>query len=248
MIKMLVTGSNGFIGRNLVDKAKGYSHYEILEFNRNHSINDLIKMIGTTDIIIHLAGEVKPNSSDKDFKKSNVSLTETIIQAIELNKRYIPILIASTVHAECPKNEYGKTKRESELLIEEYSSKYNVDCLIYRLPHVFGEGCKVNYNSVISTWIYNKIKGLEINVYDNSYKMNYVYVQDIVEQFLDFKNDKDLYINPEIVYETTLGEAVDFIDEFHLNIENNDYLLSSNTFKSKLFKTYQNYYRKFNVK
>ena len=124
--------------------------------------------------------------------------------------------MASTIHAKLLKNEYGKTKREAEILIEKNSEDSNVKNFIYRLPHVFGEGCKVNYNSVISTWIYNSIHDLEINCFDRNFEMHYVYVQDIVDDFkfiIKTKTTKDIYIKPHEVYKTTLGKVLDFIDE-----------------------------------
>ena len=73
MYNILVTGSNGFIGKNLLNRLKNDENINILEFNRNNTIEDLNKLISQSDFIIHLAGEVRPNSSDEDFKESNVS-------------------------------------------------------------------------------------------------------------------------------------------------------------------------------
>ncbi len=246
---ILVTGSNGFIGKNLLKKLI-INGFNILEFNRNDSFDDLEKKIIQSDFIIHLAGEVRPNSSTDDFKNSNTLLTENIINILKKLNIKIPILMASTIHAKLLKNEYGKTKREAEVLIEEYSKDTNTNCFIYRLPHVFGEGCKPNYNSVISTWIYNSINNLEINCFDRSIEMHYVYVQDIVEDFVSIiKNDlqNELYMEPRKVYDTTLGEVLDFIYEFKQNIQNISYKIDNFEFKQKLFNTYLDYYRSSNV-
>ena len=124
------------------------------------------------------------------------------------------------------------------------------NCFIYRLPHVFGEACKPNYNSVISTWIYNSINNLEINVFDRSIEMHYVYVQDVVDEFLSIletKKSSEIYIEPKKIYQTTLGEVVDFINEFKINIMNENYFIENNEFKQKLFKTYQDYLNRVNI-
>ena len=193
---------------------------------------------------------MRPNSSEEDFKESNVSFTKSILNILKEENKNIPILLTSTIHAKLLKNEYGKTKRDSEVLIEEYSKKNDVNCFIYRLPHVFGEECKANYNSVVSTWIYNSINNLEINVFDRSIQMHYVYVQDIIEEFissLEIQDDNQLYFEPKKIYETTLGEVVDFINEFRLNIINEHYEIEGNDFKQKLFQTYKDYYRILNA-
>ena len=249
MCNILVTGSKGFIGKNLLKKLDR-KKFNIIEFTRSDDLDFLEEAIGKCDFIVHLAGEVKPSSSDEDFKKANTLLTEYIINLIVKNNKKVPILMASSIHAKFLKNEYGRTKRESELLIEDYSKKYNIPCFIYRLPHVFGEGCKPNYNSVISTWIYNSIHNLEINCFDRKIEMNYVYVQDVVDEFIDIINAKIKnvgYKEPRIIYNTNLGEVIDFIDEFKLNINNDKYIYSlDNLFKKKLFITYLDYVIKSN--
>lgn len=249
MFRILVTGSKGFIGKNLLKKLISRD-CNILEFNRNDSLATLEKLIIQSDFIVHLAGEVRPNSSNDDFKNSNTLLTQHIIDILKKHNKYTSILMTSSIHAKLLKNEYGKTKREAELLIEEYSKGINTKCYIYRLSHVFGEGCKPNYNSVISTWIYNSIRNLEIKIFDRSIKMHYVYVQDIVDEFIaiiEKKTSQAMYIEPKIVYETTLGEIVDMIDEFKYNIQLQDYKVDGSEFKEKLYKTYLDYYRNSNV-
>lgn len=249
MLSILVTGSKGFIGKNLLKKLDSNS-FNTLEFNRDDSLESLEKLILQSDFIVHLAGEVRPNSSSDDFKSSNTLLTQNIVDVLRKNNKHTPILMASTIHAKLLKNEYGKTKREAEVLIENYSKDTNTKCFIYRLPHVFGEGCKPNYNSVISTWIYNSIHDMEINCFDRSIQMHYVYVQDIVDEFVSIigkQNSQEMYIEPKSIFETTLGEVVDFIDEFKQNIGFQDYSPQTSEFKQKFYKTYLDYYRNSNV-
>jgi len=249
VFNILVTGSKGFIGKNLLKKLDS-SSFNILDFNRDDSLETLEEKILQSDFIVHLAGEVRPNSSNDDFKSSNTLLTQNVVDILRKHDKNIPILMASTIHAKLLKNEYGKTKREAELLIENYSKETDVKCFIYRLPHVFGEGCKPNYNSVISTWIYNSINNLEINCFDRNIEMHYVYVQDIVDEFIfiiEKQTSYEIYIEPKKVYETTLGDVVDLIDEFKHNFITQEYKADGSEFKEKLYVTYLNYYRNSNV-
>lgn len=248
---VLITGSSGFIGSNLGKRLKKINHVNIIEFNRNSTWTELESKIKTIDFIYHLAGEVRPTSSDDEFKKSNFELTKKLIDFIEKKDKKIPFLIASSIHANAQKNAYGKTKRESEIYLEEYSKRNDVPIWIYRLPHVFGEGCKPNYNSVISTWIYNSIHNEEIVVFDRAIPMTYVYVQDVVDEFINYlnynKEDSNIggYIQPRTTYDTTLGEVVDFINEFK-NLDKNFKILDDD-FKVKLFITYLDYLEEYNV-
>ena len=242
---ILITGSKGFIGKNLKKELLKNKEISLFEFNRDDSFDKLDEIIKKIDFIFHLAGEVRPTSSDDEFLSSHNGLTNEIIKRIEISNCRIPILFTSTKHAINPQNMYGKTKQETENILKEYSQRNDTPIFIYRLPHVFGEGCKANYNSVISTWIYNSIKNLEIKVFDRNIVMRYVYVQDIV---IDFINKIDTDIDEKVFYEiepffdTTLGEVVDFINEFKENINNSEYFIQTDDkFKKKLFDVYTFY-------
>ena len=238
-MKVLVTGDKGFIGKNLVDRLKSQD-IEVIGYDKENSYKELEEAIECVDFIFHLAGEVKPKCDDKTFEANNLGLTQVLVDLLERYKKNTPILMTSTIHAIAPKNAYGATKRDAEKLLLKYSEKNNSLIYIYRLPHVFGEGCKPNYNSVLTTWIHNSLNDLEIVVYDRKIKMSYVYVQDVVQEFVERLNleDSEVYYEISKVYPTTLGEVVDFIMEFKAN---NKIVNEKDEFRSKLLKTY-NYY------
>lgn len=246
---ILVTGAKGFIGSNLIKRFQNLNNINIIEFNRNSSLKTLEEQIGSVDFIFHFAGEVKPKSSDNDFEQSNAILTKSIIEIIEKKGKKIPFLMTSSIHAELEKNAYGKTKREAEVYLEEYGKHNDTSIWIYRLPHVFGEGCKANYNSVISTWIYNSILNEEIVVFDRAIPMTYVYVQDFIDEALKhLVNDKSYgFCEVSAKHQTTLGEVVDYINEFHNKIDDKSYSIANNDFKQKLFNTYKDYYKAMNI-
>ena len=245
---VLITGAKGFIGSNFKKKLESVKNIEIFEYNRGTQWEELENYIEKIDFIFHFAGEVRPKSDDDEFQKSNYELTARLIDLVEQKNKKIPILMASTIHAVLLKNEYGKTKREAERYLEAYGKRHNTPVWIFRLPHVFGEGCKPDYNSVISTWMHNSVYDKEITVFDRSIAMTYVYVQDIVGEFIDClmskqeESEGSVYIEPKITYNTTLGEVVDHIAEFKENIDNADYAINGDDFKKKLFKTYQSYH------
>ena len=89
--------------------------------------------------------------------------------------------------------------------------------------------------------IYNSINNLDVNVFDRSIEMHYVYVQDIVKEFLENlkTNNSKLYKEPKYIYDTTLGEVVDYINEFKET--SNELVEFDNEFKQKLYQTYKDY-------
>lgn len=248
MKTILVTGSKGFVGKHLVKALSFDTRYSVYEYIKQSTLKELEFIIDGVDFIFHLAGEVHPKSTAESFYAKNVTLTQVLIDVLKSRGLKIPILLASSIHAENPKNVYGTTKKESEEIILQYGLEQKVPVYIYRLFHLFGEGCKPNYNSVISTWMYNAIRDLEIQVYDRGIAMHYSYVQDVINEFiahLDTSNTSSSFFKPSLVYDTTLGEVVDDINEFKHNIHNPFYHIEDNLFKQKLFITFQDYYQQF---
>ena len=77
-MSVLVTGSNGFIGKNLVVRLNEMK-IKVKTFNRENSINDLKNLIRETEFIIHLAGVNRPEN-DKDFDDINVGLHKLFVK------------------------------------------------------------------------------------------------------------------------------------------------------------------------
>ena len=62
---------------------------------------------------------------------------------------------------------------------------------ILRLPGVFGKWSKPNYNSVVSTFCYNIIRDLPININDPNTKIELLYIDDLISEFVDIINKRD---------------------------------------------------------
>ena len=135
----------------------------------------------------------------------------------------------------------------AEEKILDYGRLKDVKTFIYRLPHVFGEGAKPNHNSVISTWIVNKIRNEEINVYDREMSMTYVYIKDVVLAFKNtfYNSESKIYCNVKPDYNVTLGEVADYIHLIASKTESSNAQLlnlsSKNEFYTKLLNTYASY-------
>ena len=243
MLNVLITGANGFFGKATIDRLKR-KNVNILTFTRKNNLRDLHDLVLRSDFIYHFAGEVRAGQSSIKYQRSNSELTQNILDILESNNKKTPILFTSSIHSDKAVNSYGKTKKESEKMIEKYAKKNSTKCYIYKLPHVFGEGCKPNYNSVITTWIYNSIKNLDIVIHDREIKINYIYIQDVVDEFIALLSitPDNLYLKPQLIYPTTLGDVLDYIEEFKVNINNASYAIMGNEFKSKLYVTYQSYF------
>ena len=180
-MNVLVTGSNGFIGKNLIVSLNELS-IQVTTYTRENSIQDLKKFIKITDYIVHLAG-VNRSDNEGDFKIVNHDLTLLICDEIRSLKKNIPIILASTIHTKC-NNLYGKTKLSAEMAVKELEHDTGNYSYIYRLPGVFGKWCKPNYNSVVATFCHNISHDLPIQVSDSSTELSLVYIDDVVKEFV----------------------------------------------------------------
>ena len=215
-MKVLVTGAEGFIGKNLVIRLGELSSFDVIKSIRSDSEDILRAQLANAGAVIHLAGENRPKDSN-DFKVGNAQLTDRICELLTELELKIPILFSSSTQA-TENNDYGISKRLAETSIENYSKLSGNSAAIYRLPGVFGKWCKPNYNSVVATFCYNRAHGLGIRVDDPGYLIKLVYVDDVIDSFIEWLHGPFLSgltrntINPE--YEIHLGELAKQIEEF----------------------------------
>ncbi len=238
-MNVLVTGSKGFIGKNLLIHLSLIPDVKIIEYDMDDNFSKIEDNINNIDFIFHLAGVNRPDNVD-EFYKGNTDLTKSIIDLLNDKKKTIPFVYSSSTQAELD-NDYGKSKRQAE---EYISSNYN-NGIIYRFHNVFGKWCRPNYNSVIATFCYNISHNLEISVNDPDKELELIYIDDICETLVklltdnDNKNKKVNYIEPR--YKKTLGEIADLIKSFKGNMESIFVPKTGDAFIKKLFATYVSY-------
>ena len=187
-MEVLVTGSNGFIGKNLLERLSRIENIKVHTFDMEDKLQDLEKKIDKIEFIYHLAGINRPQNID-EFYKGNRDTIKDLISIIEKKELKIPVLVTSSIQVERG-NDYGKSKLEGENLLREYSTRNNIPIYIYRLPNVFGKWCRPNYNSVIATWCNNIANDLEISVSDRAVKLSLVYIDDVVNTFSKHLTEK----------------------------------------------------------
>ena len=237
-MNVLVTGANGFIGKNLIIHLNELEIHGLV-YTRENSIQDLSDLIKKSDFIVHLAGENRP-IDEKDFDTVNAGLTSLICNEIRLIEKNIPIILASSTQAEHD-NSYGKSKLNAEIAIKNLANDTGNSVYTYRLPGVFGKWCKPNYNSVVATFCHNISHGLPIQVNDPSFELSLVYIDDVVEEFVKMiqgKRDckKVPSVQPE--YKIKLGDLADQIKAFR---ESRDSLITEKVGSGLVRKLYSAY-------
>lgn len=210
-MKVLITGSEGFVGKNLLVHLREKKEIEIITFTRSDEIQSLDSKVAQSDFIFHLAGVNRPKDPT-EFTQGNADLTEVLCQSIRKTKRNIPVVYTSSIQAELD-NAYGKSKFEAESHLQKLEQETKNTVLIYRLPNVFGKWAKPNYNSAVATFCYNILNDLPVQVNDANAVINLVYVDDVVSSFLDVMNGGS-FKKVEPVYQITVGELKNQITSF----------------------------------
>lgn len=182
-MKILVTGSNGFIAKNLIQFLSEKSEIEVLTFNRNSSSAELEQSVLAADWIVHLAGINRP-LNEQEFIDGNITLTQKIADILKKAKKQTPVILSSSIQAERD-NAYGQSKLCGEQVLLELNQQQGNAVYICRLANVFGKWSRPNYNSAVATFCYNTAHDLPIQIHDENAMIRLVYVDDVLESFWD---------------------------------------------------------------
>lgn len=217
--RVLITGANGFIGKNLMVRLGELPGFSVSQFVRGDDLALLPHLVAEADAVVHLAGENRP-AEEKAFALVNAQLTETLCDVInkeiKTTGRQIPLVLTSSVQAECD-NPYGRSKLAAERAAYQLAQTTDNPVVVFRLPGVFGKWCKPNYNSVVATFCHNIARGLPIQINDESVNLTLVYVDDVVTAVIKAIQPMSAgalldKVQPE--YECTVGQLAAQIEAF----------------------------------
>ena len=246
MINVLVTGANGFMGRNLKANllAQKPGLVNVMCFDLDTSDQKLSEYCGLADFVFHLAGVNRPQNKE-EFYEGNTELTEKVLNALERQENLCPILMSSSSQALLD-NDYGKSKQQAENALFAYGEKQRTPVYVYRLPGVFGKWCRPNYNSVVATFCYNIAHSKQVDVNGRETSLKLVYIDDVIKEFFaamdgrpNLNNSGFCEVSP--TYDTTLGELIDMIRAFKDSRETLSVPNALNSFEKKLYSTYLSY-------
>lgn len=243
--KILVTGAKGFIGKNLVAELRNRKAGEIIEFDKDNSLEELDSFIQSCDIVFHLAGVNRPQH-EKEFAEGNFEFTTVLINNLKKHNNKAPIIFSSSAQA-VQDNPYGKSKQAAEELLSNYAKEVGVPVSIYRLPNVFGKWCRPSYNSVVATFCHNINNDIPIRIDNAKTLLNLIYIDDVVNEFInrsvDVINNKgcELFNDIKPVHSIELGKLASLIHSFKENRINKEVPNFSDEFTKKLYATYLSY-------
>lgn len=221
-MKVLITGANGFVGKNLQLHLTERKDVEVVCFTREHSTAQLPALLQSVDFVFHLAGINRPQDP-AEFVTGNADLTQALCDAVaeiaQASGKKVPVVYTSSTQA-ARDNPYGLSKRAAEDALFALQRAHVVPVHVFRLPNVFGKWCKPNYNSAVATFCHNIARDLPIQINDPAAAVTLVYVDDVIERFVQLMDGADAAVDAEGFatvtpqYTSTVGELAGLIQTF----------------------------------
>ncbi len=244
-MNILVTGSNGFVGKNLVESLKNIrdgkdrTHPElsienIYCYDVDTDVAILDEACAKADFVFNLAGVNRPKKTE-EFFQGNYNFALDLLEKLKRNHNRCPVMLSSSIQATLvgryQNSEYGVSKKAGEDLFFEYAEETGAKALVYRFPNLFGKWCRPNYNSAVATFCHNIANDLPIVVTDESIELELLYIDDLVGEMIAALEGKEHRCNFDgansvlendgkfcvvpDAHRATLGEIVTLLRRFH---------------------------------
>ena len=254
-MKILITGANGFLGRNLTamlaavrdgkDRTRGLPNkLELLLCTRETNDEALANYCHQAEFVFHLAGVNRPND-DGEFLTGNRDFTVRLLQMLSQCPNPCPVLLASSVQAERD-NPYGRSKLAAEAAVRDYGWETGAAVYLYRLPNLFGKWCRPHYNSVVATFCHQIARALPIQVNDPKTVLTLCYIDDVLDEFCRALQGNatwdGAYCTVPVTHTVSLEEIVGLLEQFHRQPQTLVMPeLPQGSFAKKLYSTYLSY-------
>ena len=217
-MNILVTGSAGFVGRNLVENLKN------IRDGKNR-----------TRPGIQIDNIYERPKNPEEFRQGNYGFSSVLLETLKKHGNKAPVMLSSSIQATLAgrfgTSEYGLSKKAGEELFFDYAKETGAKALVYRFPNLVGKWVRPNYNSAVGTFCNNIANDLPITVNDPSVELEMLFIDDLVEEMFDALEGKEHHCEFEgvetipdengryccapVTHKATLGYIVECLHTFH---------------------------------
>ena len=198
-MKILVTGAEGFVGRNLCAELAN-RQFDVLKYDLSSREEELDAFCMEADFVFHLAGVNRPLEA-QEFYDGNASFTEKFCQALAKSGRQIPVAMTSSIQAALD-NDYGKSKVMGEEALFAYEKETGSRVYVFRLPNIYVKWCRPNYNSMVATFCHNIARGKAVTIHEEHAVVPLLYIDDLMDALLGILEGQE----PEVLTRERMEE------------------------------------------
>lgn len=242
-LRVLVTGAQGFVGRNLCAALKHLENIELYEYDISNTPEELSEWLGKADAVVHLAGVNRPKAVE-EFQSGNADFTALICDKLVELGRSPKFLLSSSIQVDM-NNPYGDSKRGAEEALRAYCEKTGAEGVVYRFKNLFGKWCRPNYNSVTATFCYNIAHDLPVQISDPTKEIDLTYIDDVVNIIIaeipSGEQSGFRFAEPLPSHSISLGELAATIQAFRDSRTTLILPDFGNEFTKRLYATYLSY-------
>ena len=198
-MNILVTGANGFVGRNIVENLKNIRDGKnrtrpqiqidkIYEYDLSNSQEELEQFCSDCDFVFNLAGVNRPKDP-AEFRAGNYGFASVLLDTLKRHGNKCPVMLSSSLQATLAgrfgTSEYGLSKRDGEELFFDYSAETGAPVYVYRFPNLAGKWIRPNYNSAVGTFCHNIANDLPITVNNPDTELELLFIDDLIDEMYD---------------------------------------------------------------
>jgi len=224
MSKILVTGSNGFLGRALLESL---INHDVITFDADDgNVIDYFFTDKDVSHVFHLAARTSvPESWEIPYQYYQTNIMGTV-NVLELCRttgakmtyvttypygepQYIPI---DESHPCNPNSPYNHSKHIAEDICRSYSNLYGVSVTVLRLFNVYGNGQSESF--LIPHVVKQAVFSSAIEVMDLEPKRDYVHITDVVKALL-----ATIGVSGYNIYNVASGESRSVMDVCRLALD-----------------------------
>ena len=269
-MNILVTGSNGFVGKNLCrtletirdgrNKTRNTEIGEIFECDIDTPKELLDEFCSKANFVFNFAGVNRPKEA-AEFMEGNRDFTADLLSMLKKHGNTCPVMHASSIQASLSGryagSKYGESKLAGENLVFEHAET-GAEVLVYRFPNVFGKWCRPNYNSVVATFCHNIANDIDIEINDPEAELELLYIDDLVDEMLNalegrahkcgydgtepVTSEEGKFCYVPVTHKVTVGKIAEDLERFKNQPKTLEMPeIPEGSFEKKLYSTYLSY-------
>jgi len=212
-MKILITGSKGFIGSHLADALIKKGHkiidYDLKDGNDVLDLKNIKEKGKDVDGIVDFAAVQRVITGfNYPFKtiETNIMGLKNVLEVALGNKAFLLFGSSKTVYGKPerlpvkeddpknPTNIYSLTKLASEMIINDFCRNYKLRAAVVRFSTVFGSDRDL-LDRAIPTFMYKAIKNIDLKVEDPERTLDSTFIDDIIPCLVKLveklKNEKE---------------------------------------------------------